>query len=599
MSDITLIIYKNIWSFHFIYVILLHIIMTYRLLLLLLPLLFMTSCQDGRWHLFGLSAEEEEQVRLSLSLADSLMEDNPDSAMAVLRRDSALVLRADINERMMYALLKTQADDKLYVTHRSDSVIRKVAEYYNEHGDARQQTQAWYLLGRVSYDLNHTSSALSAWKKALAVEKETPVVNLYKAKTASWIGAIYEEKGMYNDLLKNKRQEYEYAKKSDITEQVVFALRDIGRSYKYVGDTIKSIEYYKEAIMQAEKLNNPKLRYMVEGELATIYIKRRMFDKAHNILMRPIEDIYEEDIAAYLCTLGTYYEAKGDVDSAAYFYNKSITQAALEAKVTTAGRLAALYDKTDNHSEAHKYRELVKLYNDSLKLKKQTETQDNIKNIEEKAQIQAHTESVERTRMLIAIVFCVVIVLVMFVLIIMIKRNKRQTDKLVMENRRNGGYWKHKHEQDTEKLEQAKGEISVLRQEKERLMNQKKDETEAKKNTYEEKALQEDNLKATRIYKLFHISTFQPKEEDYIQLEKELNATYDNFTVRLKDMYPRLNKNEIRICCLLKIELSIKEIGILLGSTSSRLSMVRKRLYEKCFSKDGKASDFDDFIRRF
>lgn len=48
----------------------------YRLhILIILTLLFMTSCQDVRWRLFGLSAEEEEQVRLSLSLADSLMEE--------------------------------------------------------------------------------------------------------------------------------------------------------------------------------------------------------------------------------------------------------------------------------------------------------------------------------------------------------------------------------------------------------------------------------------------------------------------------------------------------------------------------------------------
>ena len=48
----------------------------YRLhILIILPLLFMTSCQDGRWRLFGLSAEEEERMRLSLCLADSLMEE--------------------------------------------------------------------------------------------------------------------------------------------------------------------------------------------------------------------------------------------------------------------------------------------------------------------------------------------------------------------------------------------------------------------------------------------------------------------------------------------------------------------------------------------
>ena len=137
---------------------------TFFVLLLLLSL---ASCKDERWRFLGSSAEEEMVCR-NLSLADSMMEERPDSAMTILRHDSAAVVNCSENTRMTYAMLKIQADDKLYVTHKSDSVIRRVVEYFAEYGDSRQQAQAWYLLGRVSYDLHHTSSATLAWKNVLA-----------------------------------------------------------------------------------------------------------------------------------------------------------------------------------------------------------------------------------------------------------------------------------------------------------------------------------------------------------------------------------------------------------------------------------------------
>lgn len=115
---------------------------TFSVLLLLLSL---ASCKDERWRFFGSSAEEEMVCR-NLSIADRLMEECPDSAMTILRHDSAAVVNCSENTRMTYAMLKTQADDKLYVTHKSDSVIRRVVEYFAEYGDSRQQAQAWYLL---------------------------------------------------------------------------------------------------------------------------------------------------------------------------------------------------------------------------------------------------------------------------------------------------------------------------------------------------------------------------------------------------------------------------------------------------------------------
>lgn len=88
----------------------------------------LASCGDGG------------AARGVLSRADSLMEEHTDSAMALLRRDSVMLVHAPKLERMAYILSKTEAEDKLYITHRSDSAMQLAVKYFDRHGTALQRT---------------------------------------------------------------------------------------------------------------------------------------------------------------------------------------------------------------------------------------------------------------------------------------------------------------------------------------------------------------------------------------------------------------------------------------------------------------------------
>ena len=130
-----------------------------------------------------------------LSRADSLMEEHADSAMALLRHDSVTFLRTTQQLRMAYILSKTEAEDKLYITHRSDSAMQLAVKYFDRHGTALQRTRAWYLLGRVYCDMLLYGNALTAFGAALAVQPDDDsTVCRYKARACSWAGYVYEEK---------------------------------------------------------------------------------------------------------------------------------------------------------------------------------------------------------------------------------------------------------------------------------------------------------------------------------------------------------------------------------------------------------------------
>ena len=606
-----LIIYKKIWSFHFIYVILLHIIMTYRLLLLLLPLLFMTSCQDGRWRLFGLSAEEEEQVRLSLSLADSLMEDNPDSAMAVLRHDSALVLRADISERMMYALLKTQADDKLYVTHKSDSTIREVAKYFNEHGDTRQQAQAWYLLGRVSYDLQSKSTAISAFENSLGVEGEDSVVCIYKSLSATWISVIFEEKSLYKLALSNRKKANEYAVKTGNVIYNIYTLRDIGRSYSNMGKNIKAIKYYQEAEKLTTHIDSPYIYNMVMEELAYTYIKEGMMEHARRALSTPIAEDSPSDIMSRKYIWGYYYKSIGRSDSALIFYKESLANATMSEKVNILRDMGSLEEKLGEKSEALKYIILAQAYSDTLRQMEVKEYQDIVDNVNEKLEIQRHSYKLANDRKNLLIFVGLIIFIVILVGCMLYYIHTKHKKERMEQDQRMRLYWERREQESQNRIMNNEEHIRVLERELSassenfgdiviQLKETEKALLEADSQIVilkqKQDTLMELEFQKSDIYLHFHDINYKPLHRDFIQLEESLNKTYNGFTVRLRNLYPSINIEELQICCMVKIRLTPKEMCSILGWNANTLGMKRKRLYKKITNKDGGASDLDNLI---
>lgn len=190
-----------------------------------------------------------------LRTADSLMEEHPDSALSILRRDSLEICRSGKDYRLWYALSRTEADDKCYILHVSDSTIRAAANYYNSHGSDLQRIRANYLLGRVYCDMHLYGHALTSFNKAIKVESENDsTINRYKARSATWAGYVYEVKGLHKDALRYNKLAYGYAKQAGAQVTEVYSLRDIGRSYRDLNRNDISIPYYQQAAKKQKLL---------------------------------------------------------------------------------------------------------------------------------------------------------------------------------------------------------------------------------------------------------------------------------------------------------------------------------------------------------
>ncbi|MDE6262090.1 MAG: hypothetical protein K2M09_02150, partial [Muribaculaceae bacterium] len=82
--------------------------------------LFMVGCTDSR-------------VSEELIMAETIMEERPDSALAILREIDGSALSGESQAR--HALLLSQAYDKNYIDQMNDSLISIALDYYTTSSD--------------------------------------------------------------------------------------------------------------------------------------------------------------------------------------------------------------------------------------------------------------------------------------------------------------------------------------------------------------------------------------------------------------------------------------------------------------------------------
>ena len=117
--------------------------------------------------LFIACGERQEYVS-TLERAEVMMNDYPDSALAVLDSLSAHEQEFGKRLRMRYQLLRLQAQNKAFIPFTSDSLAKDVVSYFDRHGNHNDQMKAHYLLGCVYRDLGEAPHAVDCYIDAIS-----------------------------------------------------------------------------------------------------------------------------------------------------------------------------------------------------------------------------------------------------------------------------------------------------------------------------------------------------------------------------------------------------------------------------------------------
>ena len=577
--------------------------LTTRILPFLLLCATFFSCRDGG------------RAEGILRTADSLMEEHPDSALAILKRDSLEICRSGKDFRLWYALSRTEADDKCYILHVSDSAIRIAAGCYDSYGSALQRVRADYLLGRVYCDMHLYGHALTSFNKAIAVDAENDsVINRYKARAATWAGYVYEVEGLHKDALRYNKLAYGYAKKAGAQVTEIYSLRDIGRSYSYLKQNNTAIPYYRQAAKKAKAIDDANLYNMVMEELAGIYIEEDRLDEAYAALNTKFLATTDKDIASHYYIWAMYFEKIGQLDSAVAYDKHGMKYSEISIKRDVSLDLARLLTKQGKRDEAMVYYEKYSVYSDSVEASELKETSDMLSQVEKSIDVERKNAALASSQLRLAAVMSILVVVVVIASVALLgmylKRKRKQREQLERVRRyrlERSMKEKQRAQQNKERIALLENELtasnqtlSELRQElirNEAEMLKYKDALTAFEQKHGE--LLVADLADTDVYKLYHDPIAKPTSADYHMLVEALNKAYGDFTLRLKEFYPDIRSNEMWICCMVKAGLTSKEICNISSYSYSSIGMAKVRLYGKMLGKKGSSRDFDTFIRDF
>ena len=570
----------------------------------------------------SLSSCSNRKYEQTITRADNLMELSQDSARSALAiLDS---IRPDLSKmgkstQMRYQLVYAKGMNKGYVDFTTDSLMKEIVDYYDNHGTCQQQMLAHYLLGCVYRDLGDSPASLSCYNDAVEKVDTTSSDCDYKLLTRVYEqqGALFLSQSMPQNALSAYQKAEKYAWIAKDTLSAVLSYEHLGNIYEYMDNMNKVIEVYENASRRYRQYGYPVQAARALGGAIQALILTKQYAKAKKYMdvFEAESGYFQKDSCYSYINYSHYYYLKGlyclesHSDSAKYWFTKCQEFAKTNNnKSFSAYAWYLYYIKHQQMDSVAKYSEQAFAYNDSANLDMERDLMQKMQAIYDYDRWKnvAHNEEIKATRANLTLLVSILVsvsVIIIGILTFLVYRKKRKLEL------------QEKEEQENlirQQIYDTKQELELLRtvndrkiadviKEKEQTINKLEDDLKDIRDKYSNSSLSDVDilLKESSIYKRIKYLELHPKEimreNDWIELEETIEQLIPSFIPLLKS---RLNVIAYRICLLVKLEISTSSIAILLGLSSSAISKYRKVMLEKLCGRSGKPKDFDEYIRQ-
>ena len=560
--------------------------------------------------------------------------DKAEEFIQTYKPDSAYTLLKEIpnpqqypeKERARWCLLMTQAIDKTYRTHTSDSLIRFAVNYYEKVNDLSKLPTAFYTLGRVQRDLNDNEHAVNSFLKALDLAKGSDDYKL-QYLAASQLGHVYAYSRFIDEALKTYQQALYFAEQGNDSINLSYVNSFLGRVYGLQKDWNRSIEFYQKAISIAQQTSYiPALRLGL-NELAAIYKCCEKYQEAADCLEQLIslgdDPLSGMEGAAVYLNLGDLYRLSENYDSAIPYLEKALQTKNLYTKRSAYQCFSYAYAQQGNYKKAVEYNNLYWKCNDSIQ---KVENRKAVIAVEakykhEKLLTEKQQLELKQSKLIFWGSSLLLVAIIIILLVYMDK--KRITIRLfeqlhairsqIAENKRTIASYQEQidslslRQSDYDDLQQEKvsleQEVSNLLEQNEKLNSQKSqilvrlNQKDEEIKQYEEIIKQRENTPDifTRIKQAHTI-----EEKEWPELIARTDALHQQFFERLRKAFPQLTETDLQLCCLMRLGYDKKEQKSLLKITDDSLEKRKQRLKRRLDpNKKWEKGELEQFIHHF
>lgn len=534
------------------------------------------------WSMFLVACGPDRRV----ALAEKLMaEKETDSAIAVMQEIKEPQNNLTDRDYALYALLLSEAmHRKQQLNAETDTLLLPAIKYFSESGDSLYAERALYCKAHLDRRLYRMKDAMQSFLKALLfLQGSGNDEQLYRVNT--WLGVVCLNQEEYEGKMRYSKEALKAALRMDNLFYKNLALCDIATGYYFL-NRLDSALYYAQAAYDAAIADSlPSQLPHVYTDLGSIYAKMGENGKALEYIDKAIGLRPRKDT---LAILGLYadkvdlFGKLGQYDSAYHYFRKAVASPNLATQADAYNHMSGAYYKMGRCNEAY-----------SLLLRF-TELADSVRKQRHTAEVIALQELYKHEQLSVENLYW------------RTQAAERQSNVYLMATlsllslwiaSTNFFYWRNRRRLVEQQHQLASQQEELHHQRQVTTENlQRMAEMEQKEARLKETFFRRLNQRI--VQEIEKGSNILLSDDDWEDIVQNADIIFDNFTRRLQQHYPALNKEDLRYCCMVKMQLSQLEMSQIMHLEKDSVKKRLKRIRMEKMKADSGVT-FEELLRRF
>lgn len=535
------------------------------------------------WSMFLVACGPDRRV----ALAEKLMaEKETDSAIAVMQEIKEPQNNLTDRDYALYALLLSEAmHRKQQLNAKTDTLLLPAIKYFSESGDSLYAERALYCKAHLDRRLYRMKDAMQSFLKALLfLQGSGNDEQLYRVNT--WLGVVCLNQEEYEGKMRYSKEALKAALRMDNLFYKNLALCDIATGYYFL-NRLDSALYYAQAAYDAAIADSlPSQLPHVYTDLGSIYAKMGENGKALEYIDKAIGLRPRKDT---LAILGLYadkvdlFGKLGQYDSAYHYFRKAVASPNLATQADAYNHMSGAYYKMGRCNEAYslllRFTELA----DSVRKQRHTAEVIALQELYKHEQLSVEnlywrTQAAERqSNVYLMATLSLLSLWIASTIYFFYWRNRR---RLVEQQHQLASQQEELHHQ-----------RQVTTENLQRMAEMEQKEARLKETFFR-------RLNQRIVQEIEKGSNILLSDDDWEDIVQNADIIFDNFTRRLQQHYPALNKEDLRYCCMVKMQLSQLEMSQIMHLEKDSVKKRLKRIRMEKMKADSGVT-FEELLRRF
>ena len=516
--------------------------------------------------------------------AFEMRNENPEEAIKISLEAIEMSRKADFVEGLIFNYrLLGNLYFQVYNYEEAISSYELCIDYSLPKNDSVMIRECYLNKGVIYFNKNLNSKALDNFLLALKYSE-----NLDKENEYNNIGAVFFVEREYDEAYNYYNKGLEIMKEKGNKHRISVAHNNIGDIFKMMGKYDVALMYYNKVLAASDSIVNPELEIVA---LNNIGIVKEMMDDAdsaiyyYKIGLAKAEMLNDKMlITRTLGLIGNALFEKGLNVKAKTFLERAFKLSeeleVYEDMSSSSELLQLIYEKEGNFKEAYRYANMHKLASDSISayvakeqvLQLMFDHKVRLQELERKQLLEEEQYQRKRTAFIFYLIILGLIIIVLIGVLLLFRTIQlRKIDRIKKEK----AYIKVVNVEKNMELRNREIIEKVLK------ISEKNELIDASVKLLDEFSLslaQKQKAKLDAITRDLRMMGTKNQWEEFFWY---FSQVYSQFYEKLEKDFPNLTLNEKRLCALLKLNMTTKDMAAITNSNFKSIEVARTRLRKK------------------